>query len=77
MEDTERDIFQLIQGRASQEDFTPIREVALEALESIQEAASNKGNITGLSTGFRDLDYRTAGLQNSDLILIAARPSMG
>ncbi len=68
---------QLIQGRASQEDFTPIREVALEALESIQEAASNKGNITGLSTGFRDLDYRTAGLQNSDLILIAARPSMG
>lgn len=77
MEDTERDIFQLVQGRASQEDFTPIRDVALEALESIQEAASNSGNVTGLSTGFRDLDYRTAGLQNSDLILVAARPSMG
>lgn len=77
MEDTERNIFQLVQGRAASEDFTPIKEVALEALESIQAASANKGNITGLSTGFRDLDYRTAGLQNSDLILIAARPAMG
>ena len=77
MEDTERNIFQLVQGRAASEDFTPIREVALEALESIQAASANKGNITGLSTGFRDLDYRTAGLQNSDLILVAARPAMG
>lgn len=77
LEDTERDIFQLVQGRSSSDDFTPIKDVALEALESIQEAASNHGNVTGLSTGFRDLDYRTAGLQNSDLILIAARPAMG
>lgn len=77
MEDTERNIFQLVQGRAASEDFTPIKDVALEALESIQDAAANNGNITGLSTGFRDLDYRTAGLQNSDLILIAARPAMG
>lgn len=77
MEDTERNIFQLIQGRASTEEFTPIKEIALEALESIQDASSSNGNITGLSTGFRDLDYRTAGLQNSDLILIAARPAMG
>lgn len=77
MEDTERDIFKLVQGRASSENFTPIKDVALEALESIQEAANNNGNVTGLSTGFTDLDYRTAGLQNSDLILIAARPAMG
>lgn len=77
MEDTERNIFQLVQGRAASEDFTPIKDVALEALESIQDAAANNGNVTGLSTGFRDLDYRTAGLQNSDLILIAARPAMG
>lgn len=77
MEDTEREIFELIQGRASSEEFTPIKEVALEALESIQEASASSGNITGLSTGFRDLDYRTAGLQKSDLILIAARPAMG
>lgn len=77
MEDTERNIFQLIQGHASNEEFTPIRDVAIEALESIQDASANSGHITGLSTGFRDLDYRTAGLQNSDLILIAARPAMG
>lgn len=77
MEDTERNIFQLVQGRAASEDFTPIKDIALETLESIQSAAQNSGTVTGLSTGFRDLDYRTAGLQPSDLILIAARPSMG
>ena len=57
--------------------FTPIKEVALETLESIQKAAQNNSDVTGISTGFIDLDYRTAGLQPSDLILIAARPSMG
>ncbi len=77
MEDTERSIFELIQGSASSEDFAPIKEIALETLESIQSAAQNSGTVTGISTGFRDLDYRTAGLQPSDLILIAARPSMG
>lgn len=77
MEDTERRIFELVQGRASSENFTPIKEIALETLESIQSAAQNTGTVTGISTGFRDLDYRTAGLQPSDLILIAARPSMG
>lgn len=77
MEDTERNIFQLVQGRAASEDFTPIKDIALETLESIQSASQNSGTVTGLSTGFRDLDYRTAGLQPSDLILIAARPSMG
>ena len=77
MEDTERRVFELVQGRASSENFTPIKEIALETLESIQSAAQNSGTVTGISTGFRDLDYRTAGLQPSDLILIAARPSMG
>lgn len=69
--------FELVQGRASSENFTPIKEVALETLESIQKAAQNNSDVTGISTGFIDLDYRTAGLQPSDLILIAARPSMG
>jgi replicative DNA helicase len=77
MGETEKTIFQLIQSRTSSEDFTPIKEVALETLENIQSAAMSTGTVTGLSTGFRDLDYRTAGLQPSDLILIAARPSMG
>lgn len=77
MDDTERNVFQIVQSRTAAEDFTPINEVALETLENIQSAAMNTGSVTGLSTGFRDLDYRTAGLQPSDLILIAARPSMG
>ena len=58
-------------------DFTPIKEVAIKSFKSIQAAAKNKGSVTGISTGFKDLDYRTAGFQPSDLILIAARPSMG
>ena len=65
-----------MQNRASS-DFVPIRQVALETLDSIQSAAKNAGAVTGVSTGFYDLDARTAGLQKSDLILIAARPSMG
>ncbi len=75
--DTERSIFDIVQGRTTSEDFTPINKVALETLENIRSAASSSGSVTGISTGFRDLDYRTAGLQPSDLILIAARPSMG
>lgn len=75
--DTEHAVFELIQKRSSSEDFTPINEIALETLQNIQNAAKSMGSVTGISTGFRDLDYRTAGLQPSDLILIAARPSVG
>lgn len=49
----------------------------MNAMENIERASHNKGNVTGVATGFLDLDYRTAGLQPSDLILVAARPSMG
>lgn len=77
MSDTEKKVFELIQNQGSSEEFTPIKKVALETLENIQSAAMSTGSVTGISTGFRDLDYRTAGLQPSDLILIAARPSMG
>lgn len=58
-------------------EFQPIGEVVIEALDRMQAASSAGGKITGIATGFTDLDYKTAGLQNSDLILIAARPSMG
>lgn len=77
MEEAEKGIFDLIQNSSSSDDFMPIKQVALETLESIQNAARSSGSVTGISTGFRDLDYRTAGLQPSDLILIAARPSVG
>ena len=76
MDNTERQIFDVVQNRTTS-DFVPIKQIALETLESIQNAAKTVGAVTGISTGFYDLDSRTAGLQKSDLILIAARPSMG
>lgn len=76
LEDTEKSVFDVIQRRGGSE-FEPIRDVVLRTLDSIEKAAKQKGNITGLETGFRDLDAKTAGLQKSDLILIAARPAMG
>ena len=76
MEETERQVFQVLQRRGGA-DFVPIREVVITALERIQAASRNKGSVTGLASGFTDLDYKTAGFQDSDLILIAARPSMG
>ena len=76
MEDTEKKIFQVLQ-RKTNDDFVPIKDVVLNALDKIEAASRTKGNVTGHATGFIDLDYKTAGFQNSDLILIAARPSMG
>ncbi len=76
LEDTEKRVFQLCQRRNTEE-FTPIRTVVMNALNKIEAAAKMKGTVTGIATGFIDLDYRTAGMQPSDLVLIAARPSMG
>ncbi len=76
LEDTEKRIFQLVQKRNTGE-FVPIRQVVMNAMDKIESAAKNKGSVTGIPTGFTDLDYRTAGMQPSDLVLIAARPSMG
>ena len=76
MENAEKKIFQVLQTKSSAE-FDPIKEIVLRALDRIEMASRNKGNVTGLATGFTDLDYKTSGFQNSDLILIAARPSMG
>lgn len=76
LEETEKKIFNLIQKRNTGE-FVPIRQVVINAMDAIERASKNKGHVTGISTGFEDLDYKTAGFQPSDLILIAARPSMG
>ncbi|MCL2719304.1 MAG: replicative DNA helicase [Lachnospiraceae bacterium] len=76
LEDTEKRIFELIQ-KSNTGEFVPIREIVLNVLDKIELASRNKGSVTGIATGFIDLDYRTAGLQPSDLILLAARPSMG
>lgn len=76
LDEAEKNVFDVLQKRGSSE-FEPIRDIVLRTLDSIEMAAKQKGHITGLETGFRDLDYKTAGLQKSDLILIAARPAMG
>jgi replicative DNA helicase len=76
LEDTEKRVFQLVQKRNT-DNYVPIRQVVMNAMDKIEAAAKNRGSVTGIPTGFLDLDYRTAGLQPSDLILIAARPSMG
>ena len=59
------------------QDFAPIKEIIFSTLDKIDEMHKAKGGITGLSTGFTNLDNLTGGFQRSDLILIAARPSMG
>ncbi len=76
LEDSEKKMFDILQKRNSGE-FVSIKDIVFKSLESIEAAARNKGSVTGVATGFYDLDYKTAGLQPSDLILIAARPSMG
>lgn len=76
MDKTEHDVFQILSSRTGG-DYVPIRTVVMNALEKIEAASQQQGSVTGIPTGFIDLDYRTAGLQPSDLILVAARPSMG
>ncbi len=72
----EKSIFDISQKK-NREGFSPIKEILLETFERIEQLHANKGAITGLSTGFADMDRKTSGLQKSDLILIAGRPSMG
>ncbi|ABX44103.1 replicative DNA helicase [Lachnoclostridium phytofermentans] len=76
LEQTEKDVFSIVQNRSSG-DFVSIKDIVIKSLDSIEAASKNKGSVTGIATGFYDLDYKMAGLQPSDLILIAARPSMG
>ncbi|MCI8738333.1 MAG: replicative DNA helicase [Lachnospiraceae bacterium] len=76
LEDTEKSIFNIVQRRNTG-DYVPIRQIVLNAMERIEKASKTKGNVTGVATGFLDLDYKTAGMQPADLILVAARPSMG
>lgn len=76
MEDAERNIFKLAQNGTIKEHET-IQQVMMEVLHRANSAAQTQGSVTGVPSGFSDLDYKTAGFQKSDLILIAARPSMG
>lgn len=72
----EKNIFDILQRRNIR-GFTPIKDVLVEAFNKLEELYNSKGHITGIPYGFADLDFKTSGLHNSDLILIAARPAMG
>jgi replicative DNA helicase len=72
----EKGIFDILQKRNLQ-GFAHIKDILVDTFSKLEELYNNKGHITGIPTGFADLDFKTAGLQNSDLILIAARPAMG
>ena len=76
LEDTEKRMFDLLQKRSTR-DYVPIQDVVLEVVNNIEKAAKNKSAVTGIPTGFTDLDNRTCGMQPADMVLIAARPSMG
>lgn len=76
LENAEKNIFNVIQNRNSTE-FIQLNEILVEAIDNIEKIFYSKEKITGIPTGFIDFDAKTAGLQNSDLILLAARPSMG
>ncbi len=76
MAETESRIFKVLQQRESK-DYVPIQDVVMEEIAKISAAARQHSSVTGLPTGFTDLDFKTSGFQPSDLILIAARPSMG
>ena len=77
LDHTEKNVFGLLQQASGREDFVPIDKVVLNTLDAIEEAASSEGRVTGIATGFTDLDYKLSGLHPSELIIVAARPAMG
>lgn len=76
MDHAEKKIFDIMQNK-NQKGYSPIKDVLVDSFTQLEELYNRKQHITGVPTGFTDLDYRTAGLHGSELILIAARPAMG
>ena len=76
LNEAERNIFAIAQGKQSR-GFDPLKDILMDNVRILDELSQNKGGLTGLTTGFRDLDKITAGMQKSDLIVLAARPAMG
>lgn len=77
LEKTEKEIFGLLQNRNRMSDFVPIQDIVLNSLNAIEDAAKTRGRVTGIATGFTELDYKLTGLHPAELILVAARPAMG
>ena len=76
LDEAEKKLFLALQKRDVGE-YVPIQQIVLNTIDNIERASRIKGSITGIPTGFSDLDYKTSGLHASDLVLVAARPSMG
>ena len=76
IEKAEKEVFDLSLNR-NRKEYTPIKDVLIETFANLEKLYNQKEHITGVPTGFIDLDYKTAGLHGSELILVAARPSMG
>ena len=76
LDTAERRIFEVIQKR-NQKGYTPIKDILVDSFTQLEQLYNQKKRITGVPTGFSDLDYLTAGLHNSDLVILAARPAMG
>ena len=76
MEGAEKKIFNIMQ-KNDKKGYSPIKDVLVESFTQLEELYNRKQHITGVPSGFSELDYKTAGFHGSDLILIAARPAMG
>ena len=76
MDGAEKKIFDIMQKR-NQKGYSSIKDVLVDTFTQLEQLYNQKQHITGVPTGFADLDYKTAGLHESDLVLIAARPAMG
>ncbi len=76
IDSAEKKIFEITQKKNAK-GYTPIKDILVESFAELERLYNQKKPITGVPTGFADLDYKTAGLHNSDLILVAARPAMG
>ena len=77
LEIAEQDMFTLVQGRSGKNDFDNIRQVVVDVIGDIEAATKTRGRVNGLRTGFKELDNMLTGLHGGELILVAARPSMG
>ncbi len=76
MESAEKRIFNLMQGK-NQKGYAAMKDILVDSFTQLEELYNKKQHITGVPSGFADLDYRTAGFHGSELILVAARPAMG
>ena len=76
MDGAEKKIFSIMQNK-NQEGYASIKDILMDSLTELEELYNRKQHVTGVPTGFIDLDKVTAGLHNSDLVLVAARPAMG